>query len=770
MGRLIWTDAVDRRQLTRSGYEIVEFSDVRRARSVSAHPGGPRRRGLANPAAAWMERVARAQRLAVVGVELEDRHDLAALYGHVLEPVLRARTILLVQSAQRLSRLVPERFVEPPFEYPHTLERALHAAARLVGEDGGGGAPGPASPRGELDSEQRRAVEAHDGVVQVIAPAGSGKTTVLVERARELLRRGHLPERILCTTFNRDARLELARRLRAAGAGAVRAQTIHGIGYRLLRDERLLRSGGIGGELSLAQWTRLCAIAGREHGAWLEPADARVAISTIKLGALATAREYRWTAARDENGPAIARVYELYERELIDRQVNDFDDLVLWAVRALREDDRLRARWQARFGHVLVDEYQDIEPAQELLVRILAAPEDGLFCVGDEDQTLYGWRRASVRRILEFDRAYPGLERIALARNYRCPREVVDASRSLIEHNRVRFAKPIFAGVEQAAGEPGPALTVAAHGDRHGGADAVAGALTGSARAEVVVLARTTGLLREVALACANAGLAIDAPDAVFEPHGARAALEAYLRLCSEPAEARAEDVVLVLRTPSRGLPPGGERIVTAGLRAGRSFAQALSAAAVDGQRRDRLQEAGGLLDSLHRAGDAGRFIERLRREGGLDAHFTDYERTFAVTESVELEALEQAEREARGLSLAGYSAELRRRHERLRAARDPIAGIELTTIHRAKGRQWPHVHLFGCDEGQLPHARALDVDPDARDAGEGIEAERRVAYVALTRAQRALTVHITEATPSRFVAEAGLAPAAGPAVRRPAG
>ena len=192
----------------------------------------------------------------------------------------------------------------------------------------------------------------------------------------------------------------------------------------------------------------------------------------------------------------------------------------------LRSDPELRRRWQARFDRVLVDEYQDIEPAQELLVRVLAAPQDCLFCVGDEDQTLYGWRRASVRRMVDLDLAYPGLQRHALAHNYRCPRRVVAASRRLIEHNEIRFPKRI---------EPDPArppdgedaLSLHEHASQAHAAAEIATTLQGSDREQIVVLARTTNLLRTVALACAELGVRIAAPDAVFEPHGARAALEA---------------------------------------------------------------------------------------------------------------------------------------------------------------------------------------------------------------------------------------------------
>lgn len=706
----------------------------------------------------WLSRVAHAGKLAVVGVRIDDLDDLTALHGYVLEPALRCGTALTIESEQRLTRLSPERFVDPQFEYPYTLERSLATAMRLYrGSSPAPSAAAVAPSALTLDAEQRQAVRAHDGVVQVIAPAGSGKTAVLIARVRELLDRGVPAERILCTTFNRDARVELRERLQAAGLGSVTARTFHSVGLWLMREERLARPGGPR-ELTLNQWKRLCALAHREQGTWIEIADARAGISAIKLGLLRTPREFRREADKHADGPVLSRIYELYEQQLTEQGINDFDDFVLVAVRALREDEELRARWQSRFAHVLVDEYQDIEPAQELLVRILAAPQDGFFCVGDEDQTLYGWRRASVRRIIDLDRVYPGLQRVSLAHNYRCPREIVEASRRLIEHNQIRFPKPIQADPAHSAGGAS-ALALLEHEGQPQAADQVACVLAGRSRSEIVVLARTTNLLRTVALACADLGVRISAPEAVFEPHGARGALEAYLRLCGDPGQAMAEDVALACRRPSRGLPFETEERVAEFLRGGLSFTESFAGLPANAGQRAKLDDAGRILDALARITDAARFVAYLRGPAGLDDYFAEQERTFGGTEQIELEVLEEAQREASGQTIAQYGALLRSRSDALRGIRDDVHGIELTTIHRAKGRQWPEVHLFACEERQLPHHRSLEASAQERAAGEGIEAERRLAYVAFTRAQQRLVVHATKSEASRFLTEAGLEP-----------
>jgi UvrD/REP helicase N-terminal domain len=289
---LTWTASVDRRELVAAGLELIEFTTLRREIVAPARSLDGRRESIDNPAQDWLDRVARANRLAVLGVWIRDLDDLAVLHGYVLEPALRSGTALVIESEQRLTRLPPEGFVDPDFAYPYTLERAIDAATRLYRGFSVVRPSGSIPPAAvKLDAEQRRAVDAHDGVVQVIAPAGSGKTAVLIERVRELLRRGVPAEQILCTTFNRDARVELDDRLRAAGAQSVAARTFHSIGWWLMREEGLARRNGVR-EPSFNQWRRLCAIGLRETGTWVEPADARAAISGIKLGLLATPREF----------------------------------------------------------------------------------------------------------------------------------------------------------------------------------------------------------------------------------------------------------------------------------------------------------------------------------------------------------------------------------------------------------------------------------------------------------------------------------------------
>ena len=407
---------------------------------------------------------------------------------------------------------------------------------------------------------------------------------------------------------------------------------------------------------------------------------------------------------------------------------------------------------------MLVDEYQDIEPAQELLVRMLAAPQDDLFAVGDEDQTLYGWRRASVRRIVDLDAAYPSLERHALEHNYRCTPEVVTASARLIARNRLRFPKTI----RPAPGRPPGgkrAIRVAKFADNDDGQAErmLAAKLARHSRGEIVVLARTVNALRPYALAAAAAGLRLAGPDELFESRGALETLQAYFAVFTQPSEAREQHVRIILRRPTRGLPGAdAAQRICGSLQRGLELPAAVEALPAPADARWRVERAAEKLAALAGITDAAAFIARLRRDG-LDRHFEQAQEASARPDRDDLRTLAEAEEEANGQSLQQYAALLAERQQQLHAARDETHGLELTTVHRAKGRQWPRVVVVGANEGTLPHTHSLEAEAREREAGEGLEAERRIAYVAFTRAQAELSILHTTGRHSRFLHEAGL-------------
>jgi superfamily I DNA/RNA helicase len=249
---------------------------------------------------------------------------------------------------------------------------------------------------------------------------------------------------------------------------------------------------------------------------------------------------------------------------------------------------------------------------------------------------------------------------------------------------------------------------------------------------------------------------------------GAQAVLHAYVRLLASPASAEPTDVRTAFRVPNRYLPDERARDIARALRGGAGFEAAVSALpGLEAWRRKELVEGAQLLDTLLRLQDAASVVHSLRTEGGLDRHYSDQEQMSPHDQS-EVETLDSAEADATGRSVAEYAAVLAADADLLERTRSED-GVELATIHGAKGREWPVVILFGMDESQLPHARTLAMAPKD-DPGAAIEEERRLAYVALTRAERRLVVMYLADSPSRFLREAGIEPAASESERRPWG
>ncbi len=722
------------------------------------------------PARERIEELTTSDAVAVLGVRLTSIENVRCLHETLLAPVLRAGVPLLVECSQEPDELDASGLTEPGFEHAHTLERMRWLCARARTADVRH-APRSAepTPHRPLDDAQLAAARAPGGVVQVIAPAGSGKTTVLVERVRELLARGAEPERILCMTFNEAAATELRQRLAGAGVARVAARTFHSVGHQIIRAHGLVEGRSLHTEgWTVAQWARFARQAAAQVGAEApDAAELPNELAAIRLGELASAEEWERAGPRDDESRCVARVYTLIEREKQRQRLYDFDDMIVLAVRLLRSDQRARERWQAAFEHVLVDEYQDIEPAQELLVRMLAAPHDDLFVVGDEDQTLYGWRRASVHRMIDLDTAYPALHRVALEHNYRCTPEVIGASAALIANNQLRFPKAITPPPGRlTGGERAIRLAHYPESSPDRGPRLLARKLAAYSRGEIAVLGRTINALRPFALAAAAAGVRISGPEELFDAAGAQETLEAYFAVLSEPGSANESDVRVLLRRPSRGLGQDAAARICSALAAGASLPEAIERIPVAANDHWRIVRAAEAFSALVRIDDAAALIKRLRRDG-LDTHFEETARASARPDRDDRTVLDEAEKEAAGQSVAEYAGALGERRLSLRKARDDRNGIELTTVHRAKGRQWPRVVLVACDELVLPHRNALQATPAQQAAGEGVEAERRIAYVAFTRAIDELSILYTSERHSRFLHEAGLI--AAPAQSQPA-
>ncbi len=527
-----------------------------------------------------------------------------------------------------------------------------------------------------LAPDQRAAATAPPGPVLCVAPAGSGKTTTLVARIAWLIDGGTDAATITAVTFNRRAAEELTERLAEAlpvGADPVRVRTFHALGLEILR--------GAGEPVTplLDRETVLRSVLPTAELAELRRLD--TVISRLKLD-LAVSVDA--VAADPEAGP-IARAFVAYERAIADAGGLDFDDLVVRSVRLLENRPEVLALWRARCAHLLVDEAQDLDRMQLRIALLLAAPANRIFLVGDDDQSIYGWRLADVRRLLGLaETALPGLRRVDLVTNYRCPATVIGRAVRLVEHNRERFAKVIRARPVA----PGSLILAPSRADASGGCTAVLQSWPEDDGTRAI-LARTNRELLPAIIAC----LALDVPF-------------------------RAGDLRLIVESPQVDV----------------------------------------LLDRARALQDGTPLLVRLVRvRGEVGGEARDGARDGATEAAEALLAWAPGFRDLPALSVA--IEDVRGRLARLR--RDDAA-LTLATAHGTKGLEFDHVAVIGLDAGRFPSALSI---ADAEDPERALEEERRLAYVAWTRARRSLTLVYDPDAPSRFLYEAfdpwELAPAA---------
>jgi DNA helicase-2/ATP-dependent DNA helicase PcrA len=626
----------------------------------------------------------------------------------------------------------------------------------------------------ELNSVQREAVEADDGPVLVVAGAGSGKTRVLTTRVAWLLaERGIRPGEILAITFTNRAAREMRERVGHLVGPENTPRwlgTFHAMGARLLRID----GPAIGiqpdfsiydSDDSLRLVKRVLAQIGAD-AQQCPPHAVRDRISRWKNAGFSPA-EAR-TEAADWREAKWVEAYEGYAKGLRAANALDFDDLLLRPVELLDPDSPALLKWAGRFRHVLVDEFQDTNRLQLVFVKALSSVHRNVFVVGDDDQSIYGWRGACVENMLEFEEHFAGTRLIRLEQNYRSTGRILAAANGVIAHNRRRKGKTLWT-----AGAEGDRLTLEQLLDEEDEAarlvDVVRAELgRGLTRGDVVVLYRTNAQSRalEDALRRATVPYQIVGSVQFYERREVRDLL-AYLKLTVNPRD----DVsaVRIMNVPRR--------------RIGDATVKALQEAAAAGGL--TLAEAAGrpgLLDAAVGASACARvraFFDQVAgwREAAATTPAAELvEKVLADTRYREFlveddpataegrlenvgELLNAIYAFAESAEEAGLEAFLQETAlvSDVDRMQDDGGAVRLMTIHTAKGLEFPVVVVAGCEEGLLPHAANQDDD-------EGLEEERRLFYVALTRAR--LRVHLLHARvrrrqgqrelclPSRYLAE----------------
>ena len=613
--------------------------------------------------------------------------------------------------------------------------------------------PGPPPGRREpryldgLNAEQRRAVEALDGPVLVLAGAGVGKTRVLTTRIAHLIATGRArAHEILAVTFTNKAAREMRERIGALTGvhdGMPWMGTFHSIGAKILRRHAELV--GLKSNFTILDTDdqirlikQVLKAADIDDKRW--PARALASqIDAWKNRGLDPSQVPLGESAAFANG-AGSSLYKSYQDRLKALNAVDFGDLLLESLRLFREHDDILSLYQRRLRYILVDEYQDTNIVQYLWLRLLAQAHKNICCVGDDDQSIYGWRGAEIDNILRFEKDFPGATVIRLERNYRSTGHILAVASGLIAHNKNRLGKTLRTEARDGEKPMVRAVQDSREEARSVGDEIESAQRDGTSLGEIAILVRASFQMREFEERFLEIGVPyrIVGGPRFYERAEIRDAL-AYLRCVSQPDDDLAFERIYNL--PRRGL---GEATLAVLHEHGRRARLSLmgSARALIQSEELKARPRQILRDLLH---DFDRWSaqiestphEELARtileESGIIAMWKA-ERT-ADAEG-RLENLKELVRSMGEFPTLGAFLE----HVSLvTEVENADAGprVSIMTLHAAKGLEFDVVFLPGWEEGLFPHQRSLDDNGAA-----GLEEERRLAYVGLTRARRKASIY----------------------------
>ncbi len=600
----------------------------------------------------------------------------------------------------------------------------------------------------DLNPAQREAVLHTEGPVLVVAGAGSGKTRVLTRRIAHLLGAvGVKPSEILAITFTNKAAGEMRERVEHLVGPPARAawvMTFHSACGRILRREaqRLgYRSNfTIYDQADQIRLVKRCLEELERDPKRFTPRGIHSQISNAK-NTLVGPVEYTERVASFYD-QTVAEVYDLYQKRLFASNAVDFDDMLFLTVDVLERFPEAREKWQEAFRYILVDEYQDTNHAQYRLLQLLAEKHRNVFAVGDPDQSIYGFRGADIRNVMEFEQDFPGSYTIALEQNYRSTQHILDAANGVIRHNRERKEKNLWS--ELGEGDPVHVVEVE---DEHAEARFVAAEIAalveqGYNGNEIAVFYRTNAQSRVLEDVLVRQGVAyqvIGGPR--FYERAEIKDLIAYLQVIDNPYDA--VSLQRIANRPRRGIGDSSLARLQAHADAmDTSLWEAMAdpeAAGVGAQPLKAVRSFRTLMESLMAGAlelDVPDLVERvLERSGTMEA--LEAERTIEAQGRQEnLQELVGVAREwqetAAEPSLSGFLQEIS-----LYSDQDAMRGegslVTLMTLHNAKGLEFRAVYLIGMEEGIFPHSRSIEE--------QGIEEERRLAYVGMTRAMERLTL-----------------------------
>lgn len=624
-----------------------------------------------------------------------------------------------------------------------------------------------------LNEQQREAVTAGEGPILVLAGPGSGKTRVLTHRIAYLVSEREIaPQHIMAVTFTNKAAAEMRARVETLLGGrldGLQIGTFHAICARLLRIE--------------ADHTPY----GRDYTIYDTDDQVKLIDTLLKaqnidvkkykpygvLNAISAAKneliepdDYR---SRDYFGEVVSRIYPLYQRRLQDSSAMDFDDLLMQTVLLFRKNAAVREKYQRRYAHILVDEFQDTNQAQYQLVRLLGEPQENVFVVGDEDQGIYAFRGADYRNVNQFRRDYPAAQVIVLAQNYRSTNTIVQAARAVIDKNKHREPKNLFSERGQGA----PVTIHEAYNEDEEGEFIVRlikdlAKRKGYAYRDFAAIYRTNAQSRSLEDACVRIGVPYKLVGGVgFYKRREVRDLLAYLRVVNNPNDSSA--FTRIVNVPARGIGEKSAQAFDQWIEARRmSIADGLEALAngeanpISGKAARSFTDFALMMRQLREIVANGNDILQVFDEILSRTEYNLYLREISDTTDQAQERLENVQalrgliQSKKDLSLDNFLEDtaLSSDTDELDLEKDAVT---LLTMHAAKGLEFAVVFITGVEDGLIPHSRSFS-EPDA------MAEERRLFYVGVTRAKdhlylthtfkRALYGESSLSEPSRFLSD----------------
>jgi DNA helicase-2/ATP-dependent DNA helicase PcrA len=599
-----------------------------------------------------------------------------------------------------------------------------------------------------LNERQAQAVEHPGGPLLIFAGAGSGKTRVITYRIARLVSAGIFPSSILAVTFTNKAAREMRDRIEGLigeMAKGLWMGTFHSVCGRMLREN----GRHIGIERNFVIYDDDDQISLIKNILKLMRIDDKSLAPRRVLNDISRAKERLIEPEKfeDEVGGVISKIYNHYQARLRQANALDFDDMLLYTVRMLRERPDVLEHYSRKFQHVLVDEFQDVNHAQYELVKLLSSKHGNITVVGDDDQSIYAWRGADVQLIHKFAREFANAKTIKLEQNYRSTKRILAAANAVIRHNTDRASKELYTDNPQ-----GTPVRLIERGDYQDEALYVADAIQSAVRTgkrkygDFAVLYRTNAQSR----AFEEGFFMMRIPHALiggmrFYERKEIKDLVAYMRLAANPDD----DVSLrrVINEPGRGIGPGtiqkatdfakGKPLWSAFSDTRFVFSLTKKAAAAVSEFVDTIKNASELAQSEMRAepvlvrllNDSG-YLDMLRAERSEEAN----SRLDNLQELVNVAMQHDATADEPGLFSFLQEIALFTDQDQLENVPEADGKVTLMTAHTAKGLEFPSVFIVGLEEGVFPHSRSLTSDTE-------IAEERRLCYVAMTRAREELTL-----------------------------